>query len=102
MSWFDRQYNALENASDVGSISPEEYFAGMENLGFQEMTAGLNKTLGSLGRKPKNSANFQKAAGPLSMVGNIAGQFSNINGSIDDFTAQAREGMRGAIGQMGP
>lgn len=47
-------------------------------------------------------ANFNKAAGPLSMVGNIAGQFSNMNGSLDDASAQAREGMRSAIGQFGP
>jgi hypothetical protein len=47
-------------------------------------------------------ANFNKAAGPLSFAGNIVGQFSNTQGSIDDSTAQAREGMRGAIGQMGP
>lgn len=47
-------------------------------------------------------ANFNKAAGPLSMVGSVAGQFSNLNGSLDESTAQTREGLRSAIGQMGP
>lgn len=47
-------------------------------------------------------SNFNKAAGPLSMVGNITGQFSNTNGSLDEQSAQAREGVRSAIGQFGP
>lgn len=53
-------------------------------------------------RRAINQANFQKAAGPLSMVGSVTGQFSNMSGGLDEQSAQAREGVRGAIGSMGP
>ena len=90
MSWFDRQKEQLDLALKNGSITQAEY------------NSALTGVQGRLDTKQQNMANFNKAAGPLSMVGNIAGQFSNMNGGIDDSTAQAREGMRGAIGQMGP
>lgn len=90
MNWFDRQKEQLNLALKNGSITQAEY------------NSALTGVQGRWDTKQQNMANFNKAAGPLSMVGNIAGQFSNINGSIDDSTAQAREGIRGAIGQMGP
>ena len=90
MSWFDRQKEQLDLALKNGSITQAEY------------NSALTGVQGRWGTKQQNMDNFNKAAGPLSMVGNIAGQFSNMNGSIDDSTAQAREGVRGAIGQMGP
>lgn len=90
MGWFDRQKEQLNLALKNGSITQAEY------------NSALTGVQGRWDTKQQNMANFNKAAGPLSMVGNIAGQFSNINGSIDDSTAQAREGIRGAIGQMGP
>ena len=90
MSWFDRQKEQLDLALKNGSITQTEY------------NSALTGVQGRWDIKQQNMANFNKAAGPLSVVGTVAGQFSNTQGSIDDATAQAREGMRGAIGQMGP
>ena len=90
MSWFDQQKEQLNLALKNGSITQAEY------------NSALTGVQGRWDIKQQNMANFNKAAGPLSMVGNIAGQFSNMNGSLDNASAQAREGIRGAIGQMGP
>lgn len=90
MSWFDRKKGILDVALKNGSITQGEY------------DSVLSSVQGQWDTRQQNMANFNKAAGPLSFAGSVVGQFSNTQGSIDDSTAQAREGMRGAIGQIGP
>ena len=36
------------------------------------------------------------------MIGSLTGSMSNLNGSISGEASTAREGMRSAIGQLGP
>ena len=90
MNWYDRNLGNLNSAFSSGAISQAEYNSGI---------AGLNA---KADKRARNSANFQNASSALSTVGSMAGQFSNTNGSLDDSSAQAREGMRNTIGQMGP
>ena len=63
-------------------------------------TAKLSTKTTAVGGSGKGmSAGAQNA---LSAVGSIAGAFSNMNGSLDEGSAQTRESIRGAIGQFGP
>lgn len=105
MNWYDRSINRLDRAWNARNISNEEYFTGLGNI----EERNLNQQIKSNQRNEtwarnseRNMANFQKASGALNMVGTVAGQFSNMSGGLDDGTATAREGIRGAVGQMGP
>ena len=84
----------LNSALNAGHITEDEYDAALGGLDALNIARGNRSAI--------NQANFKKAAGPLSLAGSVIGQFSNTQGSIDASAAQAREGMRGAIGQMGP
>ena len=50
----------------------------------------------------KNFLNNPKTTQGAAMVGSLTGSMSNLNGSISGEAAAAREGMRSAIGQLGP
>jgi hypothetical protein len=98
---------AIDPVIVSGTASARPTFTPFATQGVKKMTSADLKGI-AVGNAsttfPINTpnVNFQKAAAPLQAVGSIAGSFSNMNGSLDEGSAQMRESIRGAIGQFGP